>query len=98
MAYTVTGSTHDLFFQVNTSSSVYGSAPDVVPNSKFLQGFSLYLVSGGTVSWSVDGANEAGRLIASTTKQYVQFDNRRPGPFFFKVISGGAAVIQIEVW
>lgn len=90
------------FNQYNTltiNSSSFPYEADIAVLFRHIQGFNLFLQSGGPIYYSFNGNTIHGQLIASTSRQFLQFDNRVIPGVWFKVANGGTnGVIHFEAW
>ena len=92
------GKDFNFFQQITISSSTFLSNADVVFNFKGEAGLNLFIQSGGPISYSFNGTTTHGKLILATSRDFLQFDNRRVSRIWFKLDSGSPATVMVEAW
>lgn len=98
MASISQGKDFNFFAEKTISSAIYTADPDVIFNFRGQAGFNLFIQSGGTVEYSFNGNVAHGKLILSSSRAFLQFEDRRVSKIWFRVVSGGNAVVMVEAW
>lgn len=101
---TTFGRDFNYYKRVTVSSASFehndGYSPDAICTIAN-QGFILAIettTSPGVIAYSFNGTTEHGRLIPSTDRAVIKFENRVVSKIWFRLVSGGTTDVSIEAW
>lgn len=87
------------FFQtVTVSSSTFSDSADVVSALSKKRSFTLINEGTGVIEYSFDGSTLHGNLTPGTNTEALSFDNRRVSSIWFRLKSGAASDVRVEMW